>query len=140
GAESDECLWARDSLTIRASATDAASGVAVLRMWVDGAIVGDPRNGVTFAAEGAHSIVAVAIDRAGNAADTLRTKGGIDRSKPGVEADLTSYSLWPPNGRKVTVHGNANVRDALSGATEVKWTVLDEYGEASGVYEGTDVD
>jgi hypothetical protein len=116
------------NVNLTATASDAGSGVARVEFLVDGAVVGTDTTSpytVTWNAEsvtlGTHSVVARAVDNAGNSASTTaRSVSVVDRTAP----TLTITS--PANGATVTRNSTVTIRATATdarGVTRVRFWV-----------------
>ena len=82
----------------------------------------------TNAADGTFTVTASATDGAGNEATVTHGTVVLDRTAPTVSASASQTTLWPPNGKLVTVDVTGMVADAGSGIGQTTYGVTDEYG------------
>jgi microsomal dipeptidase-like Zn-dependent dipeptidase len=99
--------WHATNVSIGFTASDALSGVASTSG-------GSP---LVLAVEGTGVSGDVTVtDRAGNSATFTSPSVNIDKTPPLVTCSNDSPSIWPPNGRLVTVRAAVGVDGGLSGA------------------------
>jgi len=121
-------------VTVNLSATDGGgSGVYELRYWVDSGqtmvTLGSSAN-LTFNSEGRSTIHLRALDNADNISPLVSQSVNIDLTPPKVNVSASPTTLWPPNGKMVSVTVSGSITDNLSGVDPSKatFTVVDEYG------------
>ena len=57
-----------------------------------------------------------------------RTDGTIDKTAPSLQLSASPEEIWPPDGQLFDVALNGNGADAVSGLSQVSYSVTDEYG------------
>ncbi len=113
--------WNNGPVQIGYTTADNLSGVA-------SATPGSP---VTFGSEGANQTQTVTVtDNAGNSAKYTSPQVNIDLTPPTVTASASPSTLWPPNGKMVSVVVSGKISDALSGVdpSSASFSVVDSYG------------
>ena len=120
-------------VTVNMSATDSGSGVEQLRYWIDdGAVVVVPGASAAaqIGAEGTHTVGLRALDNAGNVSAPVTSPVRIDLTPPRLKVTASPSSLWPPDGRMVSVTVSGSSLDRLSGMdrASASFAVVDEYG------------
>jgi hypothetical protein len=91
----------------------------------------NPAQPLIIAADGVHTLQFQSRDPAGNL-EPLQTRTiDIDQAPPSLTATADPATLWPPNGRMVTVTVTGEFTDATSGIdpTSAAFAVVDEYGQ-----------
>jgi parallel beta-helix repeat protein len=69
---------------------------------------------------------------------TWQASKAADEDPPVVQLDTpSSATLWPPNGKRVSVHISGSVTDAASGVAQAWLQVNDEYDQLDGTYDVT---
>ena len=119
-------------VTLIATDIDGPSDIASTTYGLDGrSVIGDGTP-FTVSGDGIHSMVFGSVDRAGNA-ETPRPSQTfkLDSTPPAVGCSANPNTLWPPNGKLVTVTVTGRITDAISGVdpSSVKFAVKDEYGQ-----------
>jgi hypothetical protein len=122
--------WYTSPVILTLTAEDKLSGVAGTYYAVDG---GEPQRGtvVTLTADGTHTVRYWSLDRAGNIEAAQTRTINIDATAPVLTATATPSTLWPPNGKMVTVLVSGTIMDLGS---DVDWagatfTTVDSYGQ-----------
>jgi len=120
-------------VTVNFSATDEGSGVQQLRYWIDDgavtAVAGDSAS-TQLSVEGSYKVGLRALDNAGNISEGERLRVNVDVTPPVVNVSASPSSLWPPNGKMVSVTVSGTITDSLSGVnpSTAAFAVVDEYG------------
>jgi glycosidase len=127
--------WINGSpVTVNLSATDSGSGVRQLRYWVDNgpvtAVAGSNAS-TQISGQGTNSVGLRALDNAGNISALVTAAVNIDLTAPTVSVTANPSSLWPPNGKMVSVTISGAITDGLSGVdpSTAAFNVVDEYGQ-----------
>jgi glycosidase len=121
-------------VTVNLSGTDSGSGVEQLRYWINNgtvtAVAGNSAS-TQLTAQGSYSVGLRAIDNAGNISSLATANFGIDVTPPVVKVLVSPSTLWPPNGKMVTVVVAGSITDASSGVnpSTASFAVVDEYGQ-----------
>ena len=79
---------------------------------------------------GTNSVGLRALDNAGNISALVTAAVNIDLTPPTVNVSANPSSLWPPNGKMVSVTVSGTITDSLSGVNPITaaFAVVDEYG------------
>ncbi len=121
--------WYTSNVELTLSAADNCSGVERTEFSSDGGTTWQTYTGtIVLDQEGTTTVMHRSIDRAGNVETAGSTTVKIDKSAPSIQMTATPSRIWPPNGKPVTVIVNASGSDAISGLSQVSYTVTDEYG------------
>jgi hypothetical protein len=117
------------------SATDESggSGVSELRYWVNNGptnVTMGSSASLTFSTEGQSTVHLRALDHAGNISPLVSQPVNIDLTPPSVTVSASPSSLWPPNGKMVSVTVSGAITDNLSGIdpSTPAFAVVDSYG------------
>src|SRR5262249_22235808 len=87
-------------------------------------------NSVTLTSDGIDTIQFRSMDPAGNVETTKTLMLEIDQTAPRLRLTASPNSLWPPNGKSVTIHVSGIATDNLSGVVSpLSFHVRDEYGK-----------
>jgi glycosidase len=126
--------WINSSpVTVNLSATDSGSGVQQLRYWINNGqvtvVVGISAS-TQISGEGTNSVNLRVLDNAGNISSLVSQPVNIDLTPPAVNVSASPSSIWPPNGRMVSVAVSGTITDNLSGVnpSTAAFAVVDEYG------------
>lgn len=131
--------WNNTNVTIMLSAVDnpGGSGVKQLQFSLTGASSGMqtvPGSSavVAIANEGVTTLTYFATDNAGNQEVSKTLTVRIDKTPPAITVSSNPTTLWPPNGKMVSVTIAGTITDAGSGvnASTATYAVTDEYGSA----------
>ena len=121
--------WYVTSPTITLSATDACSGVAQTEYSVNGGGSWQPYTGtLTITQEGTTTVLFRSIDRAGNVETAGSQTFMVDLTNPAAQITTNPATIWPPTGEMKTVAISGTGSDAVSGLSQVSYSVSDEYG------------
>lgn len=121
--------WYVSDVQLNLAASDSCTGVERTEYSIDGGQSWVPYSGtVTLDQEGIFTVLYRSIDRAGNieTAGSLEVK--IDKTAPTAELSASPDEIWPPNGQLFDVTLNGTGADAVSGLSQISYTVTDEYG------------
>jgi len=113
--------WNNSSVTVSFQCSDSLSGLAA----------GSPPAPTILTGEGAReSVTGTCTDVAGNSATSTVSGINIDKTPPVVTASTNSSTLWPPNGKMVSVTVSGTMADNLSGvnSSAAVFAVQDSYG------------
>jgi hypothetical protein len=113
--------WNNTNVTVSFTCSDSLSGLAP----------GSPPAPTVLSAEGAgQSVSGTCVDVAGNSATSTVSGINIDKTPPVVTASANPATLWPPNGKMVTVTVSGTMSDNLSGInpSTPAFAVQDSYG------------
>jgi glycosidase len=129
--------WINSSpVAVNLSATDSGSGVEQLRYWINNGqvtVVAASSASTQISGEGTNSVNLRALDNAGNISSLVSQPVNIDLTPPAVNVSASPSSIWPPNGRMVTVTVSGTITDTLSGVdtSTAAFAVVDEYGNVN---------
>ena len=117
-------------MTVTLGATDNLSGVALTQYRLDG---GDPQTytgSFTVSTDAVHRVDFYSTDNAGNIEAAHSQTIRLDKTKPVLTVAADPSTIWPPNGKMVSVKVWGSMTDLLSGIdpSRAAFTVLDEYG------------
>lgn len=108
--------WNNTDVTVSFNCADGTSGVASCP------------EAITVTSEGAGQVITgTAVDQAGNTTIVPVTVN-IDKTAPVLNLAASPKVLWPPNHKMVNVLISGGVLDGASGALDVTFKVVDEYG------------
>jgi hypothetical protein len=113
--------WDNTNVTVSFQCADQLSGLAA----------GSLPAPTTLSNEGAgQSVTATCTDVAGNSASATVNGINIDKTPPVITASTNLATLWPPNGRMVSVTVSGTISDSLSGInpSTAAFAVQDSYG------------
>jgi len=112
--------WYRSNVSVNWSVSDPESGIASLSGCTTTMLTTDTA-GVTF--------TCLATDGAGLSSSVPVTIK-IDKTPPVITASANPATLWPPNGKMVTVTVSGTIMDATSGVNpnSATFAVVDTYG------------
>ena len=122
--------WYVGTVTVALPASDNLSGVALTQYCLDGGAMQTYTGSFNISSDGVHSVHFYSTDNAGNVEATHTQTITVDETKPVLAAATDPSTLWPPNGKMVTVNVSGKITDNLSGVDPAKGTyaVSDEYG------------
>ncbi|HEV2395335.1 MAG TPA: alpha-amylase family glycosyl hydrolase [Candidatus Sulfotelmatobacter sp.] len=120
-------------VTVSLSATDSGSGVQQLRYWINNGavtVVAGSSASTQISGQGTNSVGLRALDNAGNISSLVSQPVNIDLTPPSASVSASPSSLWPPNGKMVSVTVSGAITDSLSGVnpSTAAFSVVDEYG------------
>ena len=120
-------------VTVNLSATDSGSGVQQLRYWINNGpvtVVTGSSASTQISGQGTNSVSLRALDNAGNISSLVSQPVNIDLTPPAVSVSARPSSLWPANGKMVSVTVSGAITDNVSGVnpTTAAFAVVDEYG------------
>jgi uncharacterized lipoprotein YddW (UPF0748 family) len=121
--------WYISDATVSLAATDDCTGIANTEYSTDGGATWQSyTEPLTISAEGVTTISYRSIDRAGKTEETKSLTVKIDKTAPSALISANPSSIFPPNGKIVTVTISGQATDGISGLAGVSYTVTDEYG------------
>ena len=120
------------SATFAFTGSDSGSGVASFECSLDSAAFVPCVSPLTYTglADGLHTFVVRAIDRAGNVdASPATFAWTVDLTPPNVTVSSNTSLVWPPNGKSVPVIVSGRITDGGSGIADGSpaFHVIDEY-------------
>ncbi len=130
------------------TATDGGSGVAgitcsdsVTNGLTTGALTGGGTGSasrtLSVTGDGVHTIICTATDVAGNGSGQQTATVKIDTTLPSCPVSASPSTLWPPNGKPVSVSVTLTISDAVSGvASAVAGAVTSNESLGSGDVQG----
>ena len=123
--------WYTGRVTVTLTATDDDSGVARTQYTIDGGATQTYAGPFTVSGDASHTITYFSTDNAGNTEDTQTVTVNIDATPPTLTLATSTASLWPANGKMVSVTVSGKISDNLSGVdpTQATYAVIDEYEE-----------
>jgi probable HAF family extracellular repeat protein len=113
--------WNNSPVTVSFQCADTLSGLAA----------GSPPAPTVLSGEGAaQSVSGTCTDVAGNSATSTVNRINIDKTPPVITASTKPATLWPPNGKMVSVTVSGTMSDNLSGvnSSTAAFAVRDSYG------------
>ena len=119
-------------VTLIATDIDGPADIVGTAYSVDGSSAIGYAGPFTVATDGIHTIRFGSIDRAGNAETPLGSQiVNLDATPPRMACSANPSTLWPPNGKPVTVMISGTITDATSGVdpNSAMFAVTDEYGQ-----------
>lgn len=121
--------WYTGDVTISLAATDDCTGVRLTEYSIDNGATWQPfTEPLTISTEGSTTVLYRSSDRAGNVETAKGVTIKLDKSAPTASVSADPSSIFPPNGKTVTVTISGTAQDAVSGLAGVIYTVEDEYG------------
>ena len=123
--------WYVGTVTVALPASDNLSGGALTQYRLDGGAMQTYTGTFNISSDGVHSVDYYSTDNAGNVEATHTQTITVDETKPVLAAATDPSTLWPPNGKMVSVNVSGKITDNLSGVdpTKVIYAVSDEYGQ-----------
>jgi hypothetical protein len=125
--------WYTSPVQDTLSATDPDSPVAGTFYAVDGGATIQYSVPFTISGDGVHHVSYSSKDPSGNQEPPHLADVKIDATPPSVTATATPSSLWPANGKMVSVTIRGTIADAASGSgldvSSARFVVTDKYGQ-----------
>ncbi len=123
--------WYRGAVRVTLSARDPDGSVATTLYSLDGGPPVPYSAPFTVSGDGIHSLSFFSTDASGNQEIPNALALKIDGTSPTVSAAANPTTLWPPDGRAVSVSVSGAVADATSGMdpSSARFSVVDEYGQ-----------
>jgi hypothetical protein len=123
--------WYRGAVQVTLSASDPDDSVAATVYSVDGGAPVTYSAPFTVSGDGIHTVSFFSTDVATNQERPNALALKIDGTSPTVSSATNLTTLWPPDGRAVSVSVSGVVADTTSGVdpSNARFSVVDEYGQ-----------